>query len=388
MATPSKKTPRKTPGKLKTIRKKTSKKAEVLKTRAQEYARGDDKETEESQPRITNETVAKEREEVLSGARRFIYPLQHSKHRIAIISTIIVSLLLILFMAFSWNLLYRQQSNGDLAYRISQIIPFPVARVDGQFVRYEEYLFELRQNVHYLVNQENVDFSTPEGEVQLDGIREEALMRVTNNVIIKKLAAENNIEVTQQDIDEQIALIRSQGGVGDSIETLEDTLADFYGWTISDLERVVELQILKQKLIPVLDTDTRPEAEGVLQQLRDGGDFSEIALEFSDDPFTKENDGAFGFVFRSNTEIPIAITEAGFELQEGEVSEIVETTFGLHIVQNQGYRGEDEAKIAHILFTFKDIDEFIAEYRNGLEISEYIDIETSDIDVDGSRERS
>src|SRR5665811_1430574 len=33
-------------------------------------------------PRITNETVAEHREAVLSGARKYIYPLQHSKRRI------------------------------------------------------------------------------------------------------------------------------------------------------------------------------------------------------------------------------------------------------------------------------------------------------------------
>lgn len=345
--------------------------------------RGDDQETNESQPRITNETVAKEREEVLSGARRFIYPLQHSKHRIAIISSVIVTIVLLALLSFSWHLLYRQQSTGDLAYRISQIVPFPVARVDGSFVRYEEYLFELRQNLHYLVNQENVDFDSEEGQIQLNGLREEAMRRVTNNVLIRRLASENNITVSRADIEEQIALIRSQGGVGDSIETLEDTLADFYGWTINDLERVVRLQILKQRLIPVLDTNTRPQAEEVLERIRSGGDFEELAQEFSEDPFTADNGGAFGYVFRSNTEIPIAITETGFGLAEGEVSDIVETTFGLHIVQNQGYRGEDEALLAHILFTFQDIDQFIAEQREGLEIAEYIEIETSDTGGEG-----
>ena len=70
MDTPSKK-PRE---RFRKLRRKTSKKTEVIKTRAQEYVRGDDQEREESQPRITNETIAKEREEVLSGARRFIYP--------------------------------------------------------------------------------------------------------------------------------------------------------------------------------------------------------------------------------------------------------------------------------------------------------------------------
>ncbi|MDX1765496.1 MAG: peptidylprolyl isomerase [Candidatus Saccharimonadales bacterium] len=385
MAIRSKKSPKKKT-KIKKLRRKTSKKTEVIKAKAQEYVRGDDQDPD-APPHITNETVAKHRREVLSGARRFVYPLQHSKHRIAIISSVLVALVILLFVGFSWNLLYRQQSTGDWAYRISQIIPFPVSKVDGQWIRYEEYLFELRQNVHYLVNQENVDLSTEEGQVQLNGLRQQALDRVKDNVIIRKLADENNIEVTDVDIDEQIELIRNQGGAGESIETLEDTLADFYGWTVDDLRRVVKLQILKQRLIPILDTETRPRAEAVLQQLRDGGDFAELAAEHSDDPFTREQGGAFGFVFRSNTEIPIIITETGFSLGENEISDIVETTFGLHIVQNQGFRGEDEAKLAHILFGYKDINEFIAQRRSELEIVDYVDISDETLEVEGSQEK-
>ena len=37
-------------------------------------------------PRITNDTVADHREDVLSSARKYIYPLQHSKHSIVRIS--------------------------------------------------------------------------------------------------------------------------------------------------------------------------------------------------------------------------------------------------------------------------------------------------------------
>lgn len=55
-------------------------------------------------PRITNETVTEHREEVLSSARKYIYPLQHSRHRIVKLS---VGLLVLVIVAFSplrgWN---------------------------------------------------------------------------------------------------------------------------------------------------------------------------------------------------------------------------------------------------------------------------------------------
>src|SRR5665213_402630 len=51
-------------------------------------------------PRITNETVGDHREEVLSSARKYIYPLQHSKHRVVRTSLGLFSLVIVVFFAF------------------------------------------------------------------------------------------------------------------------------------------------------------------------------------------------------------------------------------------------------------------------------------------------
>jgi hypothetical protein len=339
-----------------------------------DFMRGDDGEiTEKSPARITNQTVAQNREEVLSGARRFIYPLKHSKYRIAIISSVITLLILMSVIVFSWFLLYRQQSTGDFAYRISQIIPFPIGRIDGHFVRYEEYLFELRHNMHYLVNQENVDFNSEDGQRQLIGLKQQSIEKVEQRVLIKIMAQENGVEVSEQEVDEQIDLIRIQGGVGSESKTLEDTLEDFYGWGLGDLRRVVKDQILKQKLLPVLDTEILPRAENALIDVQNGLDFAEAAAKYSEDELTKDKGGELGYIFRSNTVLPPQLVEKAFSLAEAEVSgELVETLFGFHIVKTIEYRSPDEALIAHILFRFKDITEFIEQQKKDINIDRYI----------------
>src|SRR5581483_8558062 len=57
-------------------------------------------------PRITNETVAEHREEVLSSARKYIYPLRHSSHRIVIISVSLFAAVVILFFSYCALALY------------------------------------------------------------------------------------------------------------------------------------------------------------------------------------------------------------------------------------------------------------------------------------------
>src|SRR5581483_3191985 len=60
-------------------------------------------------PRITTETVGEHREEVLSSARKYIYPLQHSKHRIVRISLGLLLAVLILFIGLVSLDLYKFQ---------------------------------------------------------------------------------------------------------------------------------------------------------------------------------------------------------------------------------------------------------------------------------------
>ena len=63
-------------------------------------------------PRITNDTVADHREEVLSSARKYIYPLQHSKHRIVVITTTLIIAAFVFFMGYSVVSLYRLDGTG------------------------------------------------------------------------------------------------------------------------------------------------------------------------------------------------------------------------------------------------------------------------------------
>src|SRR5665213_2865120 len=76
----------------------------------------------QSLPRITNDTVAEHREEVLSGARKYIYPLQHSKHHIVLISSSLFAAVVIAFLAYCGLALYKFQTNSGFLYGVTQVI--------------------------------------------------------------------------------------------------------------------------------------------------------------------------------------------------------------------------------------------------------------------------
>jgi parvulin-like peptidyl-prolyl isomerase len=75
----------------------------------------------------------------------------------------------------------------------------------------------------------------------------------------------------------------------------------------------------------------REQMEPILERARAGEDFAALAREFSEDSATKGNGGDTGFFYRG-TMVP-AFEQAAFALQPGEVSDPVDTVFGVHIIK-------------------------------------------------------
>ncbi|MBC8042813.1 MAG: peptidylprolyl isomerase [Rhizobacter sp.] len=87
----------------------------------------------------------------------------------------------------------------------------------------------------------------------------------------------------------------------------------------------------------------------IQKQLKDGGNFAELAKKYSDDPGSAQQGGDLGSSRRGSYVKPFE--EAAFVLKEGETSEIVETVFGYHIIQLIERKGES-IKVRHILVKF------------------------------------
>jgi peptidyl-prolyl cis-trans isomerase D len=71
-------------------------------------------------------------------------------------------------------------------------------------------------------------------------------------------------------------------------------------------------------------------AEGYLQQVRGGADFARLASRVSDDPSSKPNGGSVGMMPRGVMVKPFE--DAAFALEPGQISNLVETAYGYHIL--------------------------------------------------------
>jgi parvulin-like peptidyl-prolyl isomerase len=115
----------------------------------------------------------------------------------------------------------------------------------------------------------------------------------------------------------------------------------------------------------LFNKDQREQAEEVKGRLQDGGDFAQLAQEFSQDPGSAENGGDLGCLGRGET-VP-DFEEAVFGAERGEIVGPVETEVGYHLIEVTDIReeatqplSEVEAQIRDQLTTEAQTEEFTA----------------------------
>lgn len=311
-------------------------------------------------PRITNETVATHREDVLKSARKYIYPLKHSKNKIVIITTTLVVVAVVAFFSYCTLALYRFKSYSPFLYRVTQVIPFPIARVHGHFVAYENYLFELEHYIHYYQTQEGINFNSKAGKEQINYYQNLALNEVVDNVYVQELASQHNVSVSDAQINQAITVARNENRLGSSQSEFENVLKTYYGWSLSDYKRELKTNLLKQDVVSALDQTTHQTAQNVLNSANGGADFGTLAKQYSDDGSTKNNGGQYGFpISESNVNISPQVINALFAIKPGQITGIINTGPSLEIDKNISVQ-DNQIQAAHIVFNLQDISTYIS----------------------------
>lgn len=235
---------------------------------------------------------------------------------------------------------------------------------------------ELNAQVQFFVFNNRIDPKTP-------GLKEQVLQSMINEKLIVAKAIEDSVTVTDDEVSQQLEAVIQQRvqQVGS-----ESKLEELYGMPMSRIKREfrdeMRKNLLAQKLQqqkfgnaqigrleveefydtykdslgqvpeevelarifirPKFDSSAvmvaRQKLEALQDSLKAGVEFAELAKRHSEDPGSAAQGGDLGFVRRG--QFVKEFETAVFSLKEGETSDIVETQFGLHLIQLLERRGE------------------------------------------------
>ena len=134
-------------------------------------------------------------------------------------------------------------------------------------------------------------------------------------------------------------------GFVDEVEVPEEELRSYYERHISDYREPKQVRARHILIRPERSIENREEAlkaakekaEAILKRLKAGEDFAELAREFSQDPGSASKGGDLGYFGRGTVVQPFE--EAAFALEKGQLSDLVETEYGFHIIRVDDIRG-------------------------------------------------
>ena len=286
------------------------------------------KAVEQPSSRITNETVAEHRERILAGGRRFKYPMQYARHRL-VFNTIIISLVaLALIVVLIWQQLYVAQNTGTFLYRVTKALPIPVASVDDEPVRYSDYLMQYRFNIYYLEQKDKLNTSSEDGKRQVIYHKNQAMDKAVEYAYASKLARENDISLSKEQINSLLEKQRHVGDVVVSKEAYDAVILDHYNWTPDEYEHELTNQLLLQEVTYKIDQAANKKKDAVAQAVKDPqADFDKIAEAQGGKGVEKVTVGTSGLVPKNNRDG--GLSEAAAKLTKGQISGPIKPTAGL-----------------------------------------------------------
>ena len=274
---------------------------------------------------------------------------------------------------------YRLGWDGPMVKSVLKTVPFPVAMVNGESLRYSE-LLEDAATLQRFFDQQISDGADPSTIPSDEEIRQNAFDRLVYSTVMRQEADQHDLEVTKEDVESEYGRLIEQMGGEDQVK---EELDQLYGWSPEKFKvKILVPYLLQKKLGQAVQAgsdqaiEQRQVAEDVLSQLRNGADFSELAKQYSDDTTSGVNGGDLGWFSRGM--MVGQFEDTAFSLEPGVVSDLIETEFGLHVILVDEVKEEEgirtEVKARHIVFSSPDVSEYIQKKVDEARINKYIEI--------------
>lgn len=231
-------------------------------------------------------------------------------------------------------------------------------------VKEPEKFMELRKNtLSNLVVQKVLLTKAKEDSLTVDERQVDQTLDEQINRMVEQLGSEEKLEdyfgqplrkirrTLRQEIADRLLVETLQARKVREIRISRREVEEFYNATKDSLPKLKEAVDLSHILFTVeageqAQKTARARIDSLLQLLRAGDDFATLARKLSEDPGSASKGGELGFIQRGD--FVKEFEEAAFALKPNEISEVVKTQFGFHIIQLLERRGE-KINARHIL---------------------------------------
>ncbi len=212
----------------------------------------------------------------------------------------------------------------------------PAARVNGEVISLAAYR-------RALARCEAAELALGHDPAQA-GCGTRVLDELIERVLIRDEAQKMNLAVSDDEVNAQIEQMKSESGpakfeqwladnqYADEAELREDLRAQILGGLVFQQITGSVPQTAEQVHARHILVATEAEAQNILTQLQAGADFAQLAQQYSLDESTRATGGDLGFFYRGLLTVP-EVEEAAFALQPGQLSGVVKSARGFHIVQ-------------------------------------------------------
>lgn len=300
-----------------------------------------------------------------------------SRKNKALFYTGLIILLAILFVVGNGLGVYKW--NNNLSSAVADFVPYPAAVVNSKIISINKYEEDLSIIDRFYANQmgQNDQYAYNEQE-----IKQETLNVLIENEIIKQVSKKYQITVSEEEVQDSFNKIAAQVG---SVDELKNEISTVYG--ISEetfIDKSLKPNLLFTKLHEKyveddnIDSERKEpnrqaasKAQEVLAKIENGENFEDLAKEQSDDTYSAELGGDLGYFGKG--EMEPSFEEAAFALEKGEVSNLVRTRYGYHIIRVDDKKtteqGEEQVTARHILFMAEDFfNEWLSDLKEGSKI--------------------
>lgn len=328
----------------------------------------------EAPVRITNDTVAEHRERIIAGGRRYKYPIQYAKHKIIINTVIISAAAIVLLTVFGWWQLYIVKNSSTVFYRVTQLLPLPVADVDGERAQFSDYLLNFRASEYYLSKYDDLSIDSESGRLQLQYKQRDALNLSIEDAYARKIAKSDNLQVSDKEVDKALGDLRNAANGQLTQQTSEASSQSILGMSPGDLRTSIYNSILRSKAAFAVDSNARATRDAAEKLLQTQTDFTQVATALN----TQRADSA---VAGSSGDVSISTIFSGIRASDVARLPVGKVSGPLMSVTTDGYffvnvTKKDDATVS---FTFlklplSQFDAQLDQLRSDNKIHEYISV--------------